>query len=151
MSHSLVDALHVSPARTRRWKPNSASNLYRGVVRSKMSAGLRVEVVLLDDRRMQLGVGPGLLTHELLQMVASHFLLKESHYFSLAYLDHTNHYQWLAPDRRVVEHDSVRTLNGGSLTLYFLIKFFIDSIALLQGPQTVELFYQQAKSLLYKV
>ncbi|XP_069946251.1 FERM domain-containing protein 4A isoform X2 [Cherax quadricarinatus] len=117
----------------------------------KMSLGVRVEVVLLDDRRLQLNVGPRLLTHELLAMVASHFILKESQYFSLALLDSTGHYQWLSHDRRVVDHDAVRTLNGAPLTLYFLVKYYVDSVLHLQGPQTVELFYQHARNLVYKV
>lgn len=54
-----------------------------------MSAGVRVEVVLLDERRLQVNVGPRLLTQELLAMVASHFTLKENQYFSLAILDST--------------------------------------------------------------
>lgn len=116
----------------------------------QMSVGLRVEVVLLDDRRLQLGVGPRLLTHELLAMVASHFTLKEHCYFSLAVVDTTGHYQWLSHDRRVMDHDAVRSSGGAHVTLYFLVKFYIESILQLQGPQTVELFYQQAKNLVYK-
>ncbi|XP_042230584.1 streptococcal hemagglutinin-like isoform X2 [Homarus americanus] len=116
----------------------------------QMSLGVRVEVVLLDDRRLQVNVGPRLLTHELLAMVASHFTLKENQYFSLALVDSTGHYQWLSHDRRVVDHDVVRTLNGAPLTLYFLVKFYVESILQLQGPQTVELFYQHARNLVHK-
>ncbi|XP_069977941.1 FERM domain-containing protein 4A-like isoform X3 [Penaeus vannamei] len=88
----------------------------------QMSVGVRVEVVLLDDRRLQVGVGPRLLTQELLAMVASHFTLKEHQYFSLAVVDNTGHYQWLTHDRRVVDHDVVRALNGAPVTMYFLVK-----------------------------
>ncbi|XP_071519246.1 uncharacterized protein [Panulirus ornatus] len=150
MMSSLVEALQVSPARTRRRKPAAAHNLYRGVVRSKMSTGVRVEVVLLDERRLQVNVGPRLLTHELLAMVASHFTLKENQYFSLAVVDATGHYQWLSHDRRVVDHDFVRALNGAPLTLYFLVKFYIESVLQLQAPQTVELFYQHARNAVCK-
>ncbi|XP_069165685.1 FERM domain-containing protein 4B isoform X4 [Procambarus clarkii] len=116
----------------------------------QMSLGARVEVVLLDDRKLQVNVGPRLLTHELLAMVASHFTLKENQYFSLAVVDATGHHQWLSHDRRVVEHDVVRALNGAPITLYFLVKFYVESILQLHGPQTVELFYQQARNLVYK-
>ncbi|XP_063608539.1 FERM domain-containing protein 4A-like isoform X4 [Penaeus indicus] len=116
----------------------------------KMSVGVRVEVVLLDERRLQVGVGPRLLTQELLAMVASHFTLKEHQYFSLAVIDNTGHYQWLTHDRRVVDHDVVRALNGAPVTMYFLVKFYIESVLQLQSPQTVELFYQQAKNLVFK-
>ncbi|XP_076030690.1 uncharacterized protein LOC143018952 isoform X2 [Oratosquilla oratoria] len=116
-----------------------------------MSGGVRVEVVLLDGRRLEMSVGPRLHTHELLAMVASHFLLKEPHYFSLAYVDTTGHYQWLLNDRRVTDHDVVRTAvaDGSPLLLYFLVKFYV-SIALLRDVHTVELFYLQAKNLVYK-
>ncbi|MPC79420.1 hypothetical protein E2C01_073948 [Portunus trituberculatus] len=36
MMSSLVEALQVSPARSRRRKPSTAQTLYRGVVRSKV-------------------------------------------------------------------------------------------------------------------
>ncbi|XP_071519240.1 uncharacterized protein [Panulirus ornatus] len=116
----------------------------------QMSTGVRVEVVLLDERRLQVNVGPRLLTHELLAMVASHFTLKENQYFSLAVVDATGHYQWLSHDRRVVDHDFVRALNGAPLTLYFLVKFYIESVLQLQAPQTVELFYQHARNAVCK-
>ncbi|XP_045129674.1 FERM domain-containing protein 4A-like isoform X2 [Portunus trituberculatus] len=116
-----------------------------------MGAGVRVEVVLLDARRLEVHVGPRLLTHELLAMVASHFTLREHQYFSLAHLDSTGHYQWLTHERRVVDHECVRTHTGPApLTLYFLVKYYVESILQLQGSQTVELFYQQARSLVYK-
>ncbi|XP_050711132.1 FERM domain-containing protein 4A-like isoform X2 [Eriocheir sinensis] len=118
----------------------------------QMGAGVRVEVVLLDARRLEVHVGPRLLVQELLAMVASHFTLREHQYFSLAHLDSTGHYQWLTPERRVVDHECIRTHTGAApLTIYFLVKFYIESILQLQGSQTVELFYQQARSLVFKV
>lgn len=54
MMSSLVEALQVSPARTRRRKPAVAHNLYRGVVRSKVMS--REMLVCAREGRFVLAV-----------------------------------------------------------------------------------------------
>ncbi|GFS97815.1 FERM domain-containing protein 4A [Trichonephila clavipes] len=56
---------------------------------SLMSEGRQSQVVLLDERRLDILIKPKLYAGELLDMVASHFSLKEKEYFGLAYLDDT--------------------------------------------------------------
>ncbi len=55
----------------------------------QMSEGRRTQVVLLDERRLDIVVQPRLQTLELLSIVASHCSLKEPDkaYFGLAYVD----------------------------------------------------------------
>ncbi|GBO35717.1 hypothetical protein AVEN_40325-1 [Araneus ventricosus] len=54
-----------------------------------MSEGRQSQVVLLDERRLDILIKPKLYAGELLDMVASHFSLKEKEYFGLAYMDDT--------------------------------------------------------------
>ena len=57
--------------------------------------------------------------------------------------------QWLHPDVRVLEHDLPRS--AGPLVLHFLVRYYPESFTLLRDPAAVELFYQQAKSGVFKV
>ncbi|XP_077540063.1 uncharacterized protein LOC144152608 isoform X3 [Haemaphysalis longicornis] len=116
----------------------------------KMSDGRRSQVVLLDERRLDILIQPRLYACDLLDMVASHFNLKEKEYFGLAFLDETGHYHWLQLDKRVLEHDLPKKSAQGSLVLYFLVKYYVESISLLKDSATVEAFYLQCKSLIAK-
>ncbi|CAM2098640.1 unnamed protein product [Caretta caretta] len=55
----------------------------------EMTEGRRCQVHLLDDRKLELLVQPKLLAKELLDLVASHFNLKEKEYFGIAFTDET--------------------------------------------------------------
>ncbi|EEC20277.1 hypothetical protein IscW_ISCW023895 [Ixodes scapularis] len=88
----------------------------------QMSDGRRSQVVLLDERRLDILIQPRLYACDLLDMVASHFNLKEKEYFGLAFLDETGHYHWLQLDKRVLEHDLPKKSSQGVLVLYFLVK-----------------------------
>lgn len=107
-------------------------------------------MVLLDERRLEILIQPKLYAGELLDLVASHFNLKEKEYFGLAFHDETDQCNWLQLDRRVLDQDIPKKNNQSPLILYFLVKFFIESIVNLRDCVTVELFYLQAKSLIFK-
>ncbi|XP_042191330.1 FERM domain-containing protein 4A isoform X1 [Callorhinchus milii] len=113
-----------------------------------MTEGRRCQVHLLDDRKLELLVQPKLLAKELLDLVASHFNLKEKEYFGIAYTDESGHCSWLQLDRRVLEHDFPR--KSGPIVLHFCVKFYIESIAYLKHNATIELFFLNAKSCIYK-
>merc|ERR550519_324409 len=110
--------------------------------------GRVTQVVLLDDRRLEMVVQPRLYAGELLDIVASHCGLREKEYFGLAVVDDAGHYTWLQLDRKVLDHDLPR--KPQTLTVHFLVKFFIESISHLAENQTVELFYLQARSLIWR-
>ncbi|XP_054717940.1 FERM domain-containing protein 4A-like isoform X2 [Uloborus diversus] len=118
-------------------------------LRLLMSEGRQSQVVLLDDRRLDILIKPKLYAGELLDMVASHFSLKEKEYFGLAYADDTGHYSWLQLDRRVLEHEFPKRSSQSTLILYFKIKYFVESITHLRDSSTVEAFYLQTQSLVY--
>ncbi|XP_071498106.1 uncharacterized protein [Diadema antillarum] len=113
-----------------------------------MSEGRRTQVVLLDERRVELLVQQKLLASDLLDLVASYFNLKEKDYFGLAFLDETNHFNWLQLDKKVLDHDL--RAKSGILTLYFRVQFFTESINQLRDSITIELFYLQAKESVFK-
>ncbi|XP_078596139.1 FERM domain-containing protein 4A-like isoform X14 [Branchiostoma floridae x Branchiostoma japonicum] len=113
-----------------------------------MAEGRRCQVQLLDDRKLEFLIQPKLQSSDLLDLVASHFNLKEKEYFGLAYHDETHHLNWLQADRRVLEHEFPR--RAGTLTLQFSVRFYIESIAYLRDPVTIELFFLQAKSSIFK-
>lgn len=115
-----------------------------------MTEGRRIQIVLLDERRFEILVKPKLYAGELLDMVASYFNLKEKEYFGLAYLDETGHYNWLQLDKRVLEHDLPKKSSQALFVLYFLVKYFVESITELKCSHSVEAFYLQAKSLVFK-
>jgi len=117
-------------------------------VKAQMSEGRKTQVVLQDERRLEILIQPKLYAGELLDLVASHFNLKEKEYFGLSYKDETGHHHWLALDRKVLEHEFPK--KSGPLVLYFAVRFFIESIAYLRDNSTVELFYLQAKQYVFK-
>ncbi|MGH0130318.1 UNVERIFIED_CONTAM: hypothetical protein FKN15_069121 [Acipenser sinensis] len=58
------------------------------------------------------------------------------------------HFSWLQLDRRVLEHDFPK--KSGPVTLYFCVRFYIESISYLKDNATIELFFLNAKSCIYK-
>ncbi|XP_077308004.1 FERM domain-containing protein 4B isoform X2 [Lithobates pipiens] len=113
-----------------------------------MAEGRHCKVHLLDDRKLELLVQPKLLSHELLDLVASHFNLKEKEYFGISFLDDTGQYSWLQMEQRVLDHDLPK--KPGPVTLYFVVRFYIESITFLKEVTTVELFFLNAKACLFK-
>ncbi|XP_062248747.1 FERM domain-containing protein 4B isoform X1 [Platichthys flesus] len=112
-----------------------------------MTEGRLCQVQLLDDRKLELLVQPKLLSYELLDLVTSHFNLKEKEFFGLAYSDDNGQRKWLQMDRRVHEHDFSK--KPGPITLSFLVRFYVENITLLKDIITVELFFLNAKSAVY--
>ncbi|XP_053785223.1 FERM domain-containing protein 4B isoform X2 [Desmodus rotundus] len=114
----------------------------------QMTEGRHCQVHLLDDRRLELLVQPKLLSRELLDLVASHFNLKEKEYFGITFTDDTGQQNWLQLDHRVLDHDLPK--KPGPTILYFAVRFYIESISFLKDKTTVELFFLNAKSCVYK-
>ncbi|GLD73167.1 FERM domain-containing protein 4B-like protein [Lates japonicus] len=112
-----------------------------------MTEGRLCQVLLLDGRNLELLVQPKLLSRELLDLVASHFNLKEKEYFGLCFIDDTGQNNWLQLDRKVLDHDFSKT--SGPLELKFLVRFYIERITFLKENTTVELFFLNAKSLVF--
>ncbi|KAM6927632.1 FERM domain-containing protein 4B [Xenentodon cancila] len=113
----------------------------------QMTEGRLCQVQLLDDRNLELLVQPKLLSRELLDLVASHFNLKEKEYFGLCFIDGTGQNNWLQLDRKVLDHDFSKSL--GPLDLKFLVRFYIEKVTFLKENTTVELFFLNAKSLVF--
>uniref|UniRef100_A0A672J5A8 FERM domain containing 4Bb n=1 Tax=Salarias fasciatus TaxID=181472 RepID=A0A672J5A8_SALFA len=109
-----------------------------------MTEGKLCQVQLLDDRKLELLVQPKLLSYELLDLVSSHFNLKEKEFFGLAFFDDNGQCKWLQMDRRVLEHDFSK--KAGVIALNFLVRFYVENITQLKDIITVELFYLNAKS-----
>ncbi|XP_061474622.1 FERM domain-containing protein 4B isoform X4 [Rhineura floridana] len=116
--------------------------------RSQMTEGRHCQVQLLDDRTLELLVQPKLLSRELLDLVASHFNLKEKEYFGITFIDDTGQNIWLQLDHRVLDHDLPK--KPGPATLFFAVRFYIESISFLKDKTTVELFFLNAKSCVHK-
>ncbi|KAM6960792.1 FERM domain-containing protein 4A isoform 2-T2 [Aplochiton taeniatus] len=114
----------------------------------QMAEGRRCQVHLLDDRKLELLVQPKLMAKDLLDLVASHFNLKEKEYFGISYMDETGHFSWLQLDRRVLEHEFPK--KSGPIVVYFCVRFYIESISYLKDNATIELFFLNAKSSIYK-
>ncbi|MEQ2295608.1 FERM domain-containing protein 4A [Ameca splendens] len=112
-----------------------------------MTEGRLCQVHLLDGRKLELLVQPKLLSRELLDLVASHFNLKEKEYFGLCFVDDNGHNNWLQLDRKVLDHAFSKT--PGPLELKFLVRFYVEKITLLKENTTVELFFLNAKSLVF--
>ncbi|CAB3983889.1 FERM domain-containing 4A isoform X5 [Paramuricea clavata] len=108
----------------------------------------RAQVVLLDDRKLDFLVQPRLLSRELLDMVASHFNLHEKEYFGLYHTDDIGNENWLSLDRKVLDHDFPRYADP--IVFYFAVRFYVPSITYFREKATVELFYLQAKTLIFK-
>ncbi|MBN3286582.1 FRM4A protein, partial [Polyodon spathula] len=138
----------VTPGRTRRLLLKLPYGTLRRSSGERMTEGRRCQVHLLDDRKLELLVQPKLLAKDLLDLVASHFNLKEKEYFGISYTDETGHFSWLQLDRRVLEHDFPK--KSGPVTLYFCVRFYIESISYLKDNATIELFFLNAKSCIYK-
>uniref|UniRef100_A0A4W5PP72 FERM domain containing 4B n=1 Tax=Hucho hucho TaxID=62062 RepID=A0A4W5PP72_9TELE len=115
-----------------------------------MTEGRLCQVHLLDDRKLELLVQPKLLSRELLDLVSSHFNLKEKEYFGLTFVDDSGQCKYLQLDRRVLEHDFSKKATG-PIALNFLVRFYIESITLLKDNTTVELFFLNAKAAVYNV
>ncbi|KAL7407428.1 hypothetical protein ABVT39_008196 [Epinephelus coioides] len=113
----------------------------------QMTEGRQCQVHLLDGRKLELLVQPKLLSRELLDLVASHFNLKEKEYFGLCFIDDTGQSNWLQLDRKVLDHDFSKS--SGPLELKFLVRFYIEKITFLKDNTTVELFFMNAKSLVF--
>ncbi|XP_056129874.1 FERM domain-containing protein 4B [Lampris incognitus] len=109
-----------------------------------MSEGRLCQVHLLDDRKLELLVQPKLLSRELLDLVSSHFNLKEKEFFGLTFIDDNGQCKWLQLDRRVLEHDFSK--KTGPIALNFLVRFYVENITQLKDIITVELFFLNAKS-----
>ncbi|XP_076875018.1 FERM domain-containing protein 4B isoform X2 [Brachyhypopomus gauderio] len=112
-----------------------------------MTEGRLCQVHLLDDRKLELLVQPKLLSRELLDLVSSHFNLKEKEYFSFSYVDDVGQCRWLQLDRRVLEHDFSK--KTGPIPLSFRVRFYIENISMLKEHTTVELFFLNAKTAIY--
>uniref|UniRef100_A0A3B4DJ18 FERM domain-containing protein n=1 Tax=Pygocentrus nattereri TaxID=42514 RepID=A0A3B4DJ18_PYGNA len=113
----------------------------------QMTEGRQCQVLLLDDRQLELLVQPKLLSRDLLDLVSSHFNLKEKEYFGISFTDEVGQTNWLQLNRRVLEHDFSK--KPGPLELKFQVRFYIESITFLKDTATVELFYRNAKSSVY--
>ncbi|KAM5279831.1 FERM domain-containing protein 4B [Ctenodactylus gundi] len=114
----------------------------------QMTEGRHCQVHLLDDRRLELLVQPKLLARELLDLVASHFNLKEKEYFGITFTDDTGQQNWLQLDHRVLDHDLPK--KPGPTVLHFAVRFYIESISFLKEKTTVELFFLNAKACVHK-
>ncbi|XP_068561320.1 FERM domain-containing protein 4B-like isoform X2 [Cebidichthys violaceus] len=114
-----------------------------------MTEGRLCQVQLLEDRKLELLVQPKLLSYELLDLVSSHFNLKEKEFFGIAFFDDHGRRKWLQMDRRVLEHDFLK--KSGPVALNFLVRFYVENITQLKDITTVELFFLNAKSAVYNV
>ncbi|XP_050412007.1 FERM domain-containing protein 4A isoform X3 [Patella vulgata] len=126
----------------------SVQNLVKLFELKGMNDGRKSQVILLDERRLDIVIQPKLYTSDLLDMVSSHFRLKEKQYFGIAFIDETGHYNWLNSEKRVLDHDFPK--KNGVLTLHFSIRFYIETIGLLRDIATVELFYLNARQTVFK-
>ncbi|KAK2889457.1 hypothetical protein QQF64_028380 [Cirrhinus molitorella] len=113
----------------------------------QMTEGRLCQVLLLDERQLELLVQPKLLSRDLLDLVSSHFNLKEKEYFGISFTDEKGQTKWLQLDRRVLDHDFSK--KSGPLELKFQVRFYIESVAYLKDATTVELFFRNAKISLY--
>ncbi|XP_036007867.1 FERM domain-containing protein 4B isoform X3 [Fundulus heteroclitus] len=112
-----------------------------------MTEGRLCQIHLLDGRKLELLVQPKLLSRDLLDLVASHFNLKEKEYFGLCFIDDHDQNNWLQLDRKVLDHAFSKT--SGPLEVKFLVRFYVEKINLLKENTTVELFFLNAKSLVF--
>ncbi|XP_016374473.1 FERM domain-containing protein 4B-like [Sinocyclocheilus rhinocerous] len=88
----------------------------------QMAEGRLCQVLLLDDRQLELLVQPKLLSRDLLDLVSSHFNLKEKEYFGISFIDEKGQTNWLQLDRRVLDHDFSK--KSGPLELKFQVRCF---------------------------
>ncbi|XP_062575985.1 FERM domain-containing protein 4A-like isoform X2 [Saccostrea cucullata] len=140
--HSLISLVRTGS----RASVRSLVKLFENV--GGMNEGRKSQIVLPDERRLDLLIQPKLTSRDLLDLVASHFKLKEKEYFGLCYQDDTGHQNWLNLEKRVLEHEFVR--RAGTLVLIFAVRFYVESIASLRDIQTVEVFFLNAKQAIFK-
>ncbi|GFR68282.1 FERM domain-containing protein 4A-like [Elysia marginata] len=114
----------------------------------QMAEGRKSQVILLDERRLDIIIQPKLYASDLLDLVASHFKLREKHYFGLGFFDETYHFNWLQGEKRVLDHEFPK--KTGLLVLHFSIRFYVETIGLLRDTQTVELFYLNARQAVFR-
>ncbi|XP_033097277.1 FERM domain-containing protein 4A-like isoform X2 [Anneissia japonica] len=108
----------------------------------------RIKVITLDDRTLEFQLHSKLLTKDLLDLVASHYMLKEKGYFGLSFRDNNSNLIWFDPERKVTDYSIPK--KPETVTLYFGVRCYIESITHLQDSGTIELFYLQAKVSIYK-
>ncbi|XP_003380778.1 FERM domain-containing protein 4B [Trichinella spiralis] len=120
----------------------------------QMTEGRRTQVVLLDDRRLEIVVQTRLTVAELMNIVASHCHLKDPdrQYFGLAFQDDKQQLFWLHDDRRVLDHEFPKKLAPSSavLTLHHLVKFYVDSFMRFANAASVELLFLQVRNQIYR-
>ncbi|XP_077453929.1 FERM domain-containing protein 4B isoform X2 [Stigmatopora argus] len=104
-----------------------------------MTEGRLCQVQLLDDRKLELLVQPKLLSYELVDLVSSHFNLKEKEFFGLAFFSDNGQCKWLQMDRRVLDHDFVK--KHGSIALNFLVRY----LTLVESLTTYGVHYYEVK------
>ncbi|CAK8690228.1 unnamed protein product [Clavelina lepadiformis] len=114
-----------------------------------MSEGRKCCIYLLNERKLELTVQHKILTKELLEIVATHFKLQDKEYFGIAYRSDSGHLSWLQDDKKVLEHELVRKTSG-ILNLQFAVRFFVENVTTLQHNTSIELFFLQVKSQIYK-
>ncbi|RUS75315.1 hypothetical protein EGW08_016936 [Elysia chlorotica] len=104
---------------------------------------------LLRPHRKYIFIQPKLYASDLLDLVASHFKLREKHYFGLGFYDETYHFNWLQGEKRVLDHEFPK--KTGLLVLHFSIRYYVETIGLLRDTQTVELFYLNARQAIFRM
>nr|CAB3260569.1 uncharacterized protein LOC100175529 [Phallusia mammillata] len=114
-----------------------------------MSDGRKCSVYLPNERKLELTLQSKLLGKDLLDIVASHFKLKEKEYFGIAYKTEGGYFAWLQDEKKVLEHEIARK-SGRVIDLQFAIKFYVESISHLKQSKTIELYFLHVKSLVYK-
>uniref|UniRef100_A0A5S6R1H8 FERM domain-containing protein n=1 Tax=Trichuris muris TaxID=70415 RepID=A0A5S6R1H8_TRIMR len=118
----------------------------------KMCDGRRTQIVLLDDRRLDIAVQTRLSVTDLLNIVASHCCLKDPdrQYFGLAFYDDRQQLYWLNNERRVLDHEFPKQVSSnGALILYHRVRYFVDTFLRFSHASSVELLFLQVRSLLY--
>ncbi|CDW54286.1 FERM M and FERM C and DUF3338 and FERM N domain c ontaining protein [Trichuris trichiura] len=118
-----------------------------------MCEGRRTQIVLLDERRLDIAVQTRLSVTDLLNIVASHCCLKDPdrQYFGLAFYDDRQQLYWLNNERQVLDHEFPKqaSSSGGALILYHRVRYFVDTFLRFSHASSVELLFLQVRSLLY--
>eukprot|EP00794_Sanderia_malayensis_P007139 gene7139-7944_t len=107
-----------------------------------MAEAKRFEIHFLDERKLEMQIQPKLLSSDLLDIVVSHFSLREKEYFGIWYLDDVNQKKWLRSEKKVLDHNFQKNTNP--VMLAFGVRLFVPSFTFLKESSTVELFYLQA-------
>ncbi|XP_047126339.1 FERM domain-containing protein 4A isoform X1 [Hydra vulgaris] len=113
-----------------------------------LSAETRKCIVhLLDGQKLDIPLQPKLLTSELLDIVGSHFNLKEKEYFGFYYYDIKENRCWMRENKKALDHDFQKI---NPIVLYFSVRNFVPSVATLKESHTVELFFLQIQKLVFQ-